>query len=170
MGHFSPFGVTQVPPEHAPGLEPQLRIVLRSARDIARLKGAAASVPRLPESGVRVLIDELDPAVATRLEEATRRYIQACGCAEGAAALLLVLAAAAIHLSLQILARGWRPGDAVVAGVALVAAGAAMGLAKTTAIRVARIRFERRCEEALAALEVGGSGQGGCNDVPAMGR
>ena len=132
--------------------EARLRLVVRNASDIARLRQESRSVPRLPQSGVRVLVEGLPAAAAARLEDRTRRYVRACGCGEGAAAALLILGVAAIYRGLEISARGWRAGDALFAAAALVAAGVGTAAAKLGAIAWQRRRFEKCCEETIAII------------------
>lgn len=130
-----------------------LRLIVRGATDVARLKAASKTVRRLPESGIRVLIDGLPPDAAARLESRTRRYIRACGCAEGATAALLILVAMAAYRGLEIGTRGWRADDALFAVAAVIAAGLGMAAAKFAAIGIARRRFERTCDDTIALIE-----------------
>lgn len=131
----------------------RLPLIVRTASDIALLKAASKFVPGLPRSGIRVVVDGLPPGEAARLEDRTRRYIRACGCAEGAAAALIVLAACALYRGVDVVARGWRTGDAWFAAAALAAAFIAMAVAKLGAIALARRRFEQSCDTALNRIE-----------------
>ena len=144
---------TRAAPAADPGSDLRLRLVVRSAADIAELRRASRSVPRLPRSGIRVLVEGLPAAAAARLEDRTRRYVEACGCGEGAAAGLIVLGLAGVYRGFEIFARGWRAGDALFAVAALLAAGLAMGAAKFGAIALERRRFEQCCDETVALIE-----------------
>src|ERR1044072_7457774 len=100
-------GATRVAAAAPFGGDPRLRIIMANAGDIASRRAASRLVPRLPRSGIRVMIDGFDPAAAARLEDRARRYIRACGCAEGAVAALLILGAAGVWRGFEIAARGW---------------------------------------------------------------
>lgn len=143
------------------GSPAHLRLVIRDASDILRLRNASKFVPRLPRSGIRVFIDGLAPEDVARLEDSARRYIRACGCGEGAVVALTVLCAAIIYEAVQLSARQLNFADLIFGCAALAAAVIGSMAAKFLAIRLARRRFEKCCDDTITLLSRFSSSRGG---------
>ena len=130
----------------------RLPLVIRGASDIALLRAHPRDVRRLPR-GVRVRIDALGTVASTALEDAIAGYVRACGCGLGGASASAVLVAGIALIAWHATAHGLSAALLAMTACVLAAAIASAGVGKALGIALARVRFLRRCDEALAALD-----------------
>lgn len=131
---------------------PRLPLVLQSVADVELLRIHARAVRRLPRVGPKVAIPGLKVPCAQQLETRIRAYIQACGCAEGAATALIGLLSAFGWIGYEMVLRGPRWSDLATAAAGLLLAVLGGGLGKLLGLAIARLRFERGCARAIRSL------------------
>jgi uncharacterized membrane protein len=132
----------------------RLPLRVRTAADLEALKANARALRKLPRAGLEVRIPDLDPLQSRRLERRIRVYIRSCGCAEGAAAALIVAILAIGFIAFQAWTRGPQWSDIVWVAVGLFLAVVAGGLGKLLGVAIARLRFEQCCRRVIGSLDV----------------
>jgi hypothetical protein len=132
---------------------PRLPLVLQSVADVELLRLHARAVRRLPRAGPKVAISGLEAHCARQLEQRIRAYIQACGCAEGAAAAVIGLLSFLGWIGYEMAQRGPRWTDLPAAAAGLLLAVLGGGLGKLLGFAIARLRFERGCARAIRILQ-----------------
>ncbi len=131
---------------------PRLPLVLQSLADVELIRIHARAVRKLPRAGPKVAIPGLEAPCARQLEMRIRAYIQACGCAEGAATALIGLLSVLGWVAQGVALRGpqWSDLGTVVVGLLLAVLGG--GLGKLLGLAIARLRFERGCALVIRSL------------------
>ena len=128
-------------------------LVLQSLADVELVRSHASAVRRMPRAGPRVAIPGLEAPCAQQLELRMRAYIEACGCAEGAAAALIGMLSVLGWVVHGVVLRGPRWSDFATAATGLLLAVLAGGLGKLLGLAIARLRFERSCVRAIRSLQ-----------------
>jgi hypothetical protein len=131
----------------------RLPLVVRTAADVQALRANSRTVRRLPVGGLKIAIDGLNADAAKTLKARIGAYVSACGCAEGGASALIALFGVLVFFAVRIPARGARWSDLgmVATGLLLVVLGG--GLGKLFGLTIARLRFERCCDEVIRMIE-----------------
>ena len=127
-------------------------LVVRTARDVETLRVGLRALHRLPNRGIPVALDGLDPKETKRFEARIRAYIRACGCAEGGIAALLGIGASFAWILRHIYQRGPRLRDVALVIAALLLGVALGGLGKLLGLAIARLRFVRSCDEIMRLI------------------
>lgn len=130
----------------------RLPLVLRTASDVKTLRANSRAARRLPAGGVKIAIDGLSEAAARALHSRINDYIRACGCAEGGAFALVVFLGVAALVAAHVLARGPRLSDLGTAALGLLAAVLFGALGKAVGLLLARLRFERCCDQVIRLI------------------
>jgi len=110
-------------------------------------------VRKLPRSGLTIAIDGLPVDATQTLHTRINAYVRACGCAEGGACALIALLGVFVFIALRILARGAQWSDLGMAAIGLLLAVLVGGLGKVLGLTIARLRFERCCEEVIQIIK-----------------
>ena len=138
---------------HATAALTRLPLVVRTVADVAALQANSRAVRKLPADGLKIAIDGLPADAAQTLKARISAYVRACGCAEGGACALIALLGVGVFIALRILARGARWSDLGMAAIGLLLAVLVGGLGKALGLTIARLRFERCCEEVIQMIK-----------------
>ena len=131
----------------------RLPLVVRTLADVAALRANSRAVRRLPADGVKIAIEGLPNDVAQKLKARISAYVRACGCGEGGACALIALGGVITFIALRIHQQGAHWSDLGITAIGLLLAILAGGLGKALGLTMARLRFERCCDEVIQAYE-----------------
>jgi hypothetical protein len=127
----------------------RLPLVVRTAADVRVLRDNSRAVRRLPAGGVIVAVDHLDVDLARTLKASAAAYIRSCGCAEGGVCAIIVLLGVLVLIVFRIATHDIRWSDLGIAGAGFFMAVLAGGLGKLIGLTIARLRFERICDDVI---------------------
>jgi hypothetical protein len=131
----------------------RLPLVVRTLADVAALRANSRAVRRLPADGLKIAIEGLHGDVAQQLPARISAYVRACGCAEGGAFALIALVGVFIFIALRIHHQGAHWSDFGITAIGVLLAVLVGGMGKALGLMIARLRFERCCEEVIQRIE-----------------
>ena len=131
----------------------RLPLVVRTVADVEALRENSRAVRKLPANGLKIAIDGLCADAAQTLKARISAYVRACGCAEGGACALIVLLGVFLFIALRIIARGAQWRDLGIAASGLLLAVLVGGLGKALGLTIARLRFERCCDDVIRMIK-----------------
>jgi hypothetical protein len=131
----------------------RLPLVVRTTADIRTLRDNARATRRLPREGIQVVIHGLNRDETRRIEKRICQYVQACGCAQGGATALIATMLVLTSLAWRMSVRGPHWSDFGAAAVGLILIVLVGGLGKTIGLLIARLRFERWCNNVIKTID-----------------